>query len=150
MLTVTVWLSSVGVGLLALPPAVLSALKPAPLPVQVGSLLQAVDAGQQSQGYYVVARLSAPMVVNLGGLNVSWLKNSVVSAVETEKSLTYQHYVGVRLGTLNTTVPINCPGSGTVLQVDALVGDYALKLSKIGGTSDALATRIDYDCDTAQ
>lgn len=135
-LHVVVYLSSVGLGLVALPQqAILAISKPSLNPAQTAlGVLGAVDGGAASTGYYIQSTMAAPMVVNLGNLNTSW----VVSGS--------QNYLGIKLGVLNTTAPINCPGSGTVLQFDAQIGDYSAKLSRIGGDSSTVAARIEYTC----
>lgn len=137
MLSVVVYLTTVGLGLVALPQQAIAAIaRPNLNPAQTAlGVLGAVDGGAQAQGYYLTAKLAVPMVVNLGNLNTSWVKNGE------------QNYLGVRLGALNTTAPISCPGSGTVLQFDAQIGDYSAKLSRIGGDSSTVAARIEYVCD---
>lgn len=136
VLHVVVYLSNVGLGLVALPVQAITAIaNPAQTVAgRAAALVGAVDGGASSQGYYLQATMAAPMVVNLGNLNTSWVKNN------------NQDYLGVRLGALNTTAPINCPGAGTVLQFDAQIGDYSAKLSRIGGDSATVAARIEYTC----
>lgn len=133
-LTVMVWLSSAGAGLTLLPQAAFAGFQK----VGPAGVLQALDGGVQTQGYYLQATLAAPAVVNVGGVNFSWIANK-----------DGPNYLGVRLGSLNTTVPINCPGSGVALQLDAQAGDYSAKLSKIGGSSDTIAVRVQYECGTS-
>lgn len=137
---VAVWLSSTGLGLLALPQQAVAAFATATTPVQtVSGLLGAVDGGAQAQGWYLKGKLAAPMVVNLGALNLTWARSGTGDGAA--------HFLGVKLGVLNTTVPMICDGQPhTVLQLDAQSGDYALKLSRVGGQSDTLAARVEYTC----
>lgn len=136
MLTVTVWLSAVGLGLVALPREVASALLVPGNPVErIGRVAGAVDAGAQSQGWWMSTKLASPGTVNLGNLSIMW---------QRQKS---GDLLGVRLGVLNTTLPIECDGqTHVVLQMDSIVGDYSAKISRIGGTSAAQAARIEYTC----
>lgn len=138
VLVLTVYLSSVGVGLVALPQQAIAAIAtPGLAPAQIAAkVVGSVDGGAGTSGYYLRTMMAAPSVVNLGNLNVTW----------QQREQTGPGIVGVRLGALNTTAPINCPGSGVLLQLDAQVGDYAAKLSRIGGTSDTIATRVEYTC----
>lgn len=138
VLTLTVYLSSVGLGLVALPQQAIAAIAtPGLAPGQTAAkVLGAVDGGAGTTGYYLRTMMAAPSVVNLGNLNVTWQQREQVGP----------GIVGVRLGALNTTAPINCPGSGVLLQLDAQIGDYSAKLSRIGGTSDTIATRVEYTC----
>lgn len=138
MLSVLVYLSTVGIGLVALPAAAIQAIaRPAASPVQTAAaVLGAVDGGVGTQGYYLSAKLAAPSVVNLGNLNLSWIDQGAGKG----------QYLGVKLGTLNTTAPINCPGSGVLLQLDAQVGDYSARLSRLGGDSSTVAARVEYTC----
>lgn len=126
----TVWLSQVGLGLLAVP---LEILRPAPNPV---GIINGVQGGAQSQGWYMQLRLGGPGVVNLGNLNATWRRGA-----PGEPDL-----LGVRVGNLNTTVPLECPGSGVLIQLDAQAGDYGIGTSRVGGQSDTVAARIDYRC----
>lgn len=137
-LTLTMYLSQVGMGLVALPQQAIAAIAtPGLAPGQTAArLLASVDGGAASQGYYLKAMMAAPSVLNLGNLNVTWQQRDQSGA----------GLVGVRLGSLNTTAPINCPGSGVLLQLDAQMGDYSAKLSRVGGSSDTIATRLEYTC----
>lgn len=136
MLTVTVWLSATGLGLVALPREVASAfLVPGNPAERIARVAGAVDVGAESQGWWLDLKLAAPGVVNLGNMTVIWVKQSGGSTV------------GVKLGVLNTTLPIECDGKPhVVLQMDSQVGDYAAKLSRIGGSSNNQAARIEYTC----
>lgn len=138
---VVVYLSSTGLGLLALPlQAVAAFTAPNVLnPMQtVNAITGAVDGGAQSQGWYMQGMLAAPMVVNIGALNLTWTKGGGSVAGDL---------LGVRLGVLNTTVPMNCDGvKHTVLQLDSQAGNYSAKLSRIGAQSDTVAARVEYTC----
>lgn len=136
MLSVTVYLSAVGLGLVALPREVANAVLLPGNPAQrIARATGAVDAGIGSQGWWMQTRLAAPGTVNLGNITLIWQKQNE------------NNVLGVRLGVLNTTLPITCDGtSHVVLQMDSLVGDYSAKLSRIGATSDAAAARIEYTC----
>lgn len=135
-LSVEVWLSAVGLGLVALPREVASALLVPGNPAErIGKVVGAVDAGAASQGWWMRTQLASPGTVNLGNITVIWNKANGTNLV------------GVRLGVLNTTLPIICDGfPHTVLQMDSVVGDYSAKLSKIGAQSDAQAARVSYTC----
>lgn len=147
--TVQVYLSSNGLGLLALPKqAVASVASAFASPANVASgaavgqsvagLLGAVDGGAASSGWFMRGFLAAPSVVNLGALNLTW--QGATGAAGSD-------LLGVRLGVLNTTVPMLCDAQPhVVLQLDSLAGDYAAQLSKLGGRSDVLAARVEYVC----
>ena len=141
---VQVYLSQTGLGLLALPKVALAAVATSSIerPQQtVAGLLNSVDGGATSQGWYMRAALAAPSVVNLGALNLTW-QRSGGSATSPAADL-----LGVRLGVLNTTVPMVCDGlPRVVLQLDTQTGDYGLGLSKVGGLSNAAAARVEYIC----
>lgn len=141
---VQVYLSQTGLGLLALPKVAVAAVATASLdrPQQtVAGLLNSVDGGATSQGWYMRAALAAPSVVNLGALNLTW-QRSGGSATSPAADL-----LGVRLGVLNTTVPMVCDGQArVVLQLDTQTGDYGAALSKIGGVSNTAAARVEYIC----
>lgn len=136
---VQVYLSSTGLGLLALPREVIATVATAATrtPQQtVTGILGAVDGGAESQGWYMSAALAAPAVVNLGALNLTWQRNPSGGDL-----------LGVRLGVLNTTVPVVCDGlPHVVLQLDTQLGDYSAKLSRIGGTSASTSARVEYVC----
>lgn len=136
--TVQVYLSSTGLGLLALPRQVVATLATAAstAPQQtVAGLLGAVDAGAGSQGWYMRGYMAAPSVVNLGALNLTWSKSNAADLL------------GVRLGVLNSTVSIACDGvPHVVLQLDSVAGDYSARLSRIGAQSDVSAARVEYVC----
>lgn len=137
MVEVVVYLSMTGLGLLALPQQVVAAVAtPTASPVQtVAGILGAVDGGATSNGWTMVGKLAAPMVVNLGALNLTWQKSA-------DKDL-----LGVRLGVLNTTVPMTCDGvTRVVLQLDSRSGAYSAKLSQLGGQTDTVAARVEYRC----
>jgi hypothetical protein len=141
MLTVTIYLSVVGLGLLALPREAIAAIAtPKQTPVQtVSGILGAVDGGAQSQGWFLNAKLASPMIVNMGALNLTWIAQN--SATNTTNVL------GVKLGVMNTTVNLICDGKkNVVLQLDTQSGDYSAKISRIGAQSDTLAARIEYTC----
>lgn len=136
-LTVLVYLSGVGVGFSVLPVQAVQALV-AQNPVRA---LGAVDGGATAQGYYLKAALASPSVVNLGALNVSW-----------QGGRDGGNWLGVKLGQLNTTVPITCPpegASGVALQLDAQLGDNAAQLSRIAYNSSTVAARIEWSCRSA-
>ncbi|WP_345458058.1 hypothetical protein, partial [Deinococcus aluminii] len=128
----------VGMGLVMLPQQAVAAIAtPGLAPgAAVARVVSSIDGGAQSQGYYLRAVMAAPSVMNLGNLNVTWQQRDQSGA----------GLVGVKLGALNTTAPINCPGSGVLLQLDAQVGDYSAKFSRLGGASDTIATRVEYTC----
>lgn len=136
--TVQVYLSSTGLGLLALPRQVVATLATAgaATPQQtVAGLLGSVDAGAGSQGWYMRGYLASPSVVNLGALNLTWQSGQGAD------------YLGVRLGVLNTTVPILCDSQPhVVLQLDSVAGDYSARLSRVGAQSDVSAARVEYLC----
>lgn len=141
--TVQVYLSTTGLGLLALPRQVIAAVA-TPTAVlnpqqTVAGLLGAVDGGAQAQGWYMRAAMAAPMVVNLGALNLTWQRSaSTTGTVDL---------LGVRLGVLNTTVPLACDGlPHVVLQLDSQAGDYSAQLSRLGGSSSNAAARVEYVC----
>lgn len=136
-ITVEVYLSSVGAGLLAMPREVLAAMKTANPALALNSL----DAGAGSHGWYLRGYMASPSVVNLGAMNLSWVRGgfggqSAVSDV-----------IGVKLGTLNASAPLVCDGTRrVVLQLDAQGGDYSARLSRLGAQSDTTAARIEYTC----
>lgn len=140
--SVVVYLSSVGLGLLALPLQVVQTFATAGTvsPMQtVNGITGAVDGGAQSQGWYMQGMLAAPMVVNLGALNLTWAKSTSANGSAD--------LLGVKLGVLNTTVPMVCDGTKrVVLQLDSQAGNYSAKLSKIGAQSDTIAARVEYTC----
>lgn len=146
--TVKVWLSQAGLGLLVLPrQAVAAVASPVSLgqsgpQMTIAGLLGAVDGGASSQGWRMDAYMAGPMVVNLGPLNLTY--QAARPGVTTGGD---QALLGVRLGVMNTTVPMICDGvDHTVLQLDSRAGDYSLAVSRIGVQSDTLAARIDYRC----
>ncbi len=135
MLSLTVYLSSVGLGLMALPVEVANALLIPGNPAQrIATATKAVDIGAGSQGWWMNLQLAAPGVVNLGAMSVIWQKTTTDT-------------IGVRLGVLNTTVALVCDGKPrVVLQMDSLIGDYSARISKIGGSSSTSAARVEYTC----
>lgn len=135
-----VYLSTAGLGLLVLPREAVAAFAiPAKTPVQtVSGILGAVDGGAESQGWYLRGMMAAPMVVNLGALNLQWVRASG-SADE--------HLLGIRLGVLNTTVPMVCDGvRHVVLQLDSSALSGTAKLSALGAQRDTVAARVEYTC----
>lgn len=142
---VQVYLSTTGLGLLALPKQVIAAVATPSLKPQqtVAGILGAVDGGAEAQGWYMRASMAAPMVVNLGALNLTWQRGSGSGAAPGSAG----DLLGVRLGVLNTTLPLTCDGTRrVVLQLDSQVGDYSAKLSRVGGTTDTTAARVEYVC----
>lgn len=150
--TVQVYLSSTGLGLLALPKQVVASFaapadpanlaRPGAAVTQtVSGILGAVDGGAASTGWFMRGFLAAPSVVNLGALNLTWQTSSPSTTAPGADLL------GVRLGVLNTTVPMTCDGlPHVVLQLDSMTGDYSARLSRIGAQSDVLAARVEYIC----
>jgi len=136
MLELTVYLSAVGLGLMALPREVANVLLIPGDPAQrIARATGAVDAGAASENWWLNLRLAAPGVVNLGAMSVIWTKSGDL---------------GVKLGVLNTTLPLVCDNSPrVVLQMDSLTGDYAAKISRVGASSSANAARIEYRCSPA-
>lgn len=135
-ITATVWLSSVGLGLVALPREVASAVLLSGNPAQrIGKVLGSVDGGAESQGWWMRTSMAAPGTVNLGNLSFQWQRTATINLL------------GVRLGVLNTTLPVICDGQPrVVLQMDSQVGDYAAKISRVGGSSSSSAARVEYTC----
>lgn len=141
MVEVVVYLSMTGLGLLALPQQVVAAVAtPTASPVQtVAGILGAVDGGATSQGWTMRGMLAAPMTVNLGALNLTWLQQ--ISGEKTSNLL------GVKLGVMNTTAPMTCDGKNhVILQLDSRAGSYSARLSAVGGQTDTTAARIEYRC----
>lgn len=133
VLTLTVYLSAVGLGLMALPREVANAfLLPGNPAQRIAKVTGAVDGGVASEGWWMNLQLAAPGVVNLGAMSVIWDKSNSI---------------GIRLGVLNTTAPLLCDGTSHVLlQMDSLVGDYSARISKLGAQSNAQAARVEYVC----
>lgn len=140
---VDVYLSSVGLGFLALPREAMAAVAAAPTqtPVQtVSGILGAVDGGAGAQGWRMTGMLAAPMVVNIGALNLTWARQSLGGDKTAD-------YLGVKLGVLNTSIPMICDGRRQVaLQLDSRAGDYSARLSRIGAQTDTVAVRLEYTC----
>lgn len=133
MLTLTVYLSTVGLGLMALPRQVADAVLLPGNPAQrIAKATNAVDGGAESGNWWFRLDLASPGVVNLGAMSVIWDKSN---------------NLGVKLGVLNTTAPITCDGQTRVLlQMDSQIGDYAVKLSRVGGMASTSAARVEYRC----
>ena len=123
MIEITVWLSAVGLGLMALPREVAAAVMVPGNPAErIARVAGSVDAGAESQGWWMNLKLASPGVVNLGAMSVIWQDKTNV--------------LGVKLGVLNSSVPMNCDGRVHVLlQMDSQIGDYAAKISRLGMSS---------------
>jgi hypothetical protein len=137
VLSVLTYISAISLGLLVLPREAFAAFtSPAKTAISGGTgLLNAVDGGAGSTGWYMKAQLAAPSVVNLGALNLTWQHSQ------------QGDFLGVKLGALNTSAPITCDGqSHVVLQLDMQSGDYSARISRIGGQSDTSAVRVEYTC----
>lgn len=128
------YLSAVGAGLIVLPTEAIRAFAVAGVP---GAVAAGVDGGVASQGYFLTAKLAVPTSVSIGALNVTWSGDAKNNS---------GHYVSLRVGGLSTQMPINCPGKGVLLQLDAQVGDYAAKISNVRAQSDTVAARVEYNC----
>ena len=152
--TVDVYLSDAGIGLLALPQQAVQVfadpVRAAANPVQtVAGVVGSVQGGANSMGWRMTGYLAGPSVVNLGALNLTWQSSTYVgrslSAVGQQPQ--QPDYLGVKVGVLNTTAPIVCDGVRHVLlQLDSGTMTRDVTLSRLGSSTAQMAARVEYIC----
>lgn len=135
-LVITLWLSSVGLGLFGIPSAL---LLPAGVVATDPTRIINPASGASSQNYRVDLKMASYGVLNMGQIRVIYNPAGDKAA-----------QLGLQVGQLNTTANIVCPGRGVLLQLDAQAGDYAAQLNRLGGSSDTLAARVEYQCGGAK
>lgn len=154
--TVDVYLSDAGVGLLALPQQAVQAfadpVRAAANPIQtVAGVVGSVQGGANSMGWRMTGYLAGPSVVNLGALNLTWQSAAYsgrsLSPVGQAVGQQQPDYLGVKLGVLNTTAPILCDGVRRVLlQLDSGTMTRDVTLSRLGSSTAQMAARVEYVC----